>query len=397
MKTKKFVAPTIREALRQVKAELGDGAIILKSEKIARGGVFDLLKKEMVEVTAVPEEEAALVAASGPDFAQQLDSSLAREKENKGQRGAPYELEILKDEVRGLREGLAEISLQLKYNKMPTLPQELAKAYTRLDESGLEEHWAQDLMAQALVELAADQLVSSPDIDRFLMAQVSGIFAVPAPSRRVPQKSLCIAFVGPAGSGKTTTLLKLATNRQFFGRRQAGIITADTRRLAAIEQIRAFARLAAIPLEVVYNSEQMSVARRKLQAAEIVLIDTSGCNPRDETGLARLHDMVDGADCDEVHLVLSATTRDRDLILACDKYRSVPYSHLLFTHADETTQYGTMANVARHATKSIGYIGFGPTIPEDIQKLEPQQIADWILHPGQGLAFAESRPAEGQL
>jgi len=397
MKTKKFVAPTIREAFQQVKAELGDGAIILKSEKVARGGVFDLLKREMVEVTAAPEEEAALVAASGPDFAQQLDSSLAREKEGTGKRGAPYEMEILKDEVRGLREGLAEVSLQLRYSKMPALPRELAKAYTRLDESGLEEHWAKDLMAQALVELAADQLVSSPDIDRFLMAQVSGVFAATAPSRRPPQKSLCIAFVGPAGSGKTTTLLKLATNRQFFGRHQVGIITTDTRRLAAIEQIRTFARLAAIPLEVVYNSEQMSVARRKLQATEIVLVDTSGCNPRDETGLARLHEMVDRADCDEVHLVLSATTRDRDLCLACDKYRGVPYSHLLFTHTDETTQYGTMANVARHAAKSIGYIGHGPTIPEDIQKLEPQQITDWILHPGQGIAFAERMPAPGQF
>jgi flagellar biosynthesis protein FlhF len=387
MKTKKFVAPTIREALQQVKAELGDGAIILKSEKVLRGGVFDLMKREIFEVTAAPEEEASITNISGPDFAQQLDSSLAREKDGKGERETRFNLEILKDEVRGLKEGLAEISTQLKYSKMPALPHELAEAYTRLDESGLEEHWAQDLMAKALVELAADQLVSSPDIDRFLMAQLSGVFAGPTALRADPRKSLCMAFVGPAGSGKTTTLLKLATHKQFFGRRQVGIITADTRRLAAIEQIRAFARLAAIPLEVVYNLEQMGAARRRLQQSEVVLVDTSGCSPRDEEGLARLHDIVEKADCDEVHLVLSATTRDRDLCFACDKYRAVAYSHLLFTHADETTQYGTMANVARYAGKSISFIGYGSTIPEDIQKMEPQQITDWILHPDKGIAL----------
>lgn len=393
MKSKKFIAPTMREALQQIKNEFGDGAIILKSEKVTKGGVFDLLKKEMIEVIATAEEEAIKEITTGPDFAQHLDSSLTQPKSAESERRMQYELEMLKDEVRGLRQNLTDVSTHLKYSKMPALPRELSKAYTRLEESGLEKRWVQDLIGQALVELAADELVSSPNIDRFLMAQVSGVFSTPAPARRQSRNLLSIGLVGPAGSGKTTTLIKLATHSEIFGKRQVGIITMDTRRLAAIEQIRTFSRISGIPLEVIYKPEQVSAARRRLQGMDVILVDTSGCNPRNEKGLQELHDMVDQADCNEVHLVLSATTRDRELNLICDKYRAIPYSHLIFTHADEAIQYGSMANVVRRVAKPVHYIGSGPSIPEDIRKLKPQQIAEWILHPEQTLGGEENLPA----
>ena len=247
------------------------------------------------------------------------------------------------------------------------------------------------MIGQALVELTANELVSSPDIDRFLEMQVSGVFAAPAPVRPLPKRRTTIAFVGPAGAGKTTTLLKLATHPKLYGKQQVGIISMDTRRLAAIEQIRTFARISGIPLEVVYNIEQMQVAQQRLQGMSIVLVDTSGCNPRDEKGLDTLHTFMDQADCQEVHLVLSATTRDRELHFICDKFRTVPYTHLLFTHADEAMQYGTMANIARYAAKPIRFIGSGTSIPEDIQTVEPHEIAEKILHPEQVETYLENR------
>jgi flagellar biosynthesis protein FlhF len=392
MKAKKFTAPTMREALGQVKKELGDGAIILKSKKVPRGGVFDIPRREMVEVTAASEEPAFSESTTGPDFAQQLDGSFTPRQSAGVQGTAHHELEMIKDEVRSLRENLAEVSLHLKYSKMPALSTELSTAYTRLEESGLEEHWVQDLINQALVELTGNELVSSPDIDRYLVAQVSGVFARPARIRPSARGPLSMAFIGPAGSGKTTTLSKLATHRQLFGKHRVGIITVDTRRLAAVEQIRAFAQIAGIPLEVVYKPEQMKAARARLGHVEVLLVDTPGCNPRDEQALEQLHKLIDRADCDEVHLVLSATTRDREMYLICDKYRIVPYSHLLFTHVDETGQYGAIANVAHHVAKPVVYIGSGPSIPKDIQKLEPHRIAEWILHPDKEYSFAESRP-----
>ncbi|MFH1009842.1 MAG: flagellar biosynthesis protein FlhF, partial [bacterium] len=296
MKVRKFVAPTMREALQQVKKELGDGAIILKSEKVQGGGLFDFLKGEMVEVTAAPEEEMASAKIAGPDFAQHLDSSLAQKAEAGTERRAHYELEVIKDEVRGLRQSLAELSLNLKYSKMPALPPELSKAYVRLEESGMEERWVQDLIGHALVELAAKELVSTSDIDRYLMAQVSGVFAAPAPTPRGSAGPFVLALVGPAGSGKTTTLMKLATHPQFFGKRQVGVISIDTRRLAALEQIRTFARLSAISLEVVYKPEQMATARDRFYSMEVILIDTPGCNPRDEKGIEHLHEWMERAD-----------------------------------------------------------------------------------------------------
>lgn len=281
----------------------------------------------------------------------------------------------------------------MKLNKRPTLPRELSVAYRRLEESGLEERWVQDLIEHTLVELVGNELISSSDIDRYLMAQVSGVFRPPGSARRIVRSSMSLALTGPAGSGKTATLAKLAAHRQLFGQQRVGIITVDTRRLAAIEQIRTFAQGAGIPLEVVYNPENMEAARNRLGHVDVILVDTPGCNPRDEKGLEELHKLIGRAKCDEVHLVLSATTRDRELCLTCDKYRIVPYSHLLFTHVDEALQFGTMANVARHAARPIGYVGSGPIIPEDIQKLDPQKMAEWILHPEQGFSSVKSRPA----
>lgn len=393
MNARKFVAPTMREALLKVKKELGEGAIILKSEKIQGEGLFDFLKGEMVEVTAVPEEEMASAKIAGPDFAQHLDSSLAQKAETGTERRTHYELEVIKDEVRNLRQSLAELSLNLKYSKMPALPPELTKAYARLEESGMEQRWVQDLIGKALVDLAAKELVSTPDIDRYLMAQLSGVFVPLAPSLRGSSGPLVLALVGPAGSGKTTTLMKLATHPQVFGKRQVGVITVDTRRLAALEQIRTFARLSAISLEVVYKPEQMAATRDRLHSMEVILTDTPGCNPRDEEGIELLHELMERADCHEVHLVLPATMRDHELLLTCEKYRAVPYSHLLFTHTDEATQFGTIANVSRHVAKPMSYMGTGPTIPEDIERPQPRQLAEWILHPGPEVSSAESRPA----
>jgi flagellar biosynthesis protein FlhF len=252
----------------------------------------------------------------------------------------------------------------------------------------MEERWVQDLIGKALVDLAAKELVSSTDIDRYLMAQLSGVFAAPVPTARAPLGPSVLALIGPAGSGKTTTLMKLATHPQFFGKRQVGVITIDTRRLAALEQIRTFARLSAISLEVVYKPEQMTAARDRFRSVEIILIDTPGCNPRDEKGVEQLHELMERADCNEVHLVMSATTRDQELLLTCDKYRAIPYSHLLFTHLDEATQYGTIANVGRAVAKPISYLGSGPTIPEDLERPQPQQMAQWILHPGEEMSLA---------
>ena len=391
MTSKKFIAPTMKEALQQVKTEFGDEAVILKSEKVMKGGVFDLLKREMVEVTAAAEDEVDTISTAGPDFAQQLDSNATQQREAERERHSRYELEMLKDEMRSLRQGFADMSTQLKYSKMPSMPRELSQAYTRLEQSGLEKRWVQDMIGQALVELTANELVSSPDIDRFLEMQVSGVFAAPAPVKPLPRHRTTIAFVGPAGAGKTTTLLKLATHPKLYGKQQVGIISMDTRRLAAIEQIRTFTRISGIPLEVVYNVEQMRIAQQRLQAMNIVLVDTSGCNPRDEKTLDMLHKFMDQADCQEVHLVLSATTRDRELSFICDKFRTVPYSHLLFTHADEAMQYGTMANIARHAAKPIRFIGSGPSIPEDVRIVKAREITERILHPEQMETFLEAR------
>ena len=382
MKTSKFSAPTMREVLAKVKAELGEDAVILKSEKIKAGGGVNFLKKELIEVTAARPEDVKEELQSGPEFAETLDKSMNPEAESRRSARSSYDITLLKDEVNRLREDLGVIGKHFKYSNLPAMPQELTKMWEAMTEAGVESEWATDLAQNALVNLDANELISADAIENYMLRQFSGLIPpVNQPLRR--RKSLKIALVGSPGAGKTTTLQKLAVDAEAYGKRKVGIISFDTHRMAAIEQIRSFARVAGTPLEIVYQPEQAMEALARLADCEIILIDTAGCTVNETEKFAQTKKFLEIIDPDETHFVINSCVRDAELIFSASRFRDLNISHLTFTRLDESLKQGYLMNVIRAVLKPVAWLCNGQSFKGNIHRFSREDVQNWVSsHPG---------------
>ena len=378
MKTHKFVAPTMKEAIARIKEELGEDALIIRSEKVKVGGPMKGIRPEMIEVTAACAEEVKGEAQVGPEFAETLNRTMSRSTAQSGPASPDFQIGQITDEVKRLRDDLADLGKLLKSSQMDKMPQELARWWQKMGESGVNGEWASDLAQEALLRLDANELVSAPVVENYLISRIARSVK-PAPTMTArPNRSYKIVAGGPPGAGKTTLLQKLASDPAAFGKRKIGLISLDTHRMAAIEQLRAFARIAGLPLEVVFQPAQIAGALQKLNGNEIILVDTPGCTPADGEKLRLLGEFLNELNADETHLVLNSTMRDNEMIYAGHRYREVGITHLSFTHADESLRHGYLLNVARAAERPIAWLSRGQGFVGCVERFTPEHLRRWI-------------------
>ncbi|MGB4008509.1 MAG: flagellar GTP-binding protein, partial [Bacillota bacterium] len=187
-----------------------------------------------------------------------------------------------------------------------------------------------------------------------------------------------VAFVGPTGVGKTTTIAKIAAGAALVEKAKVALITADTYRIAAIEQIKTYAEIIGVPWEVVYSPRDMEMALVKRSDAELVLIDTAGRSPNSPTRMYELKSMMDAALPEEIHLVLSATTRRQDLDNLVDRFAQVGFDKVILTKLDESSTLGAIFNVYARSGRPFSYFADGQSVPEDIHPATCSEIAEMI-------------------
>ena len=158
MQTEKFIAPTMKEALAKVKQTLGEDAVILKSEKVRAGGPLNFIRNDLIEVTAISAQEATEDLQLGPDFADTLQSSVTRQQEENLPPRPRFEIALLKDEIRSLRDDLSLIGNHLKYSSLPNMPKELARCFETVKEAGIDQEWTLDMAQEALYKLGGEEL-----------------------------------------------------------------------------------------------------------------------------------------------------------------------------------------------------------------------------------------------
>jgi flagellar biosynthesis protein FlhF len=364
MKIKKFLAPSFREALTQIKKELGEDAIILSSEEVngLRPKVEVVAAIEQApdegESTANPLVQREMTRESLAEFTADKASVSTVPTAPKVQNQTPYYNQVVQ-ELGNLRAAIEELKGK---GYEVTLPEEKKRIFQFLRARSIREDLALNLTEKATDFKAIAELMSK-DI------QMGWDWS----ERKI------IMLIGSTGVGKTTTAAKLC-GQAIKQNKKVGFISLDTFRIGAIEQIRIYSRILGVPLIVASSPEEVSEGINKLKDRDLILIDTTGRNPKDGLHAKELKRVYDTGIPMETHLLLSGSSSERFMSDSFRHYQNLPISKIAFTKMDEAGDFGSIYNFSVQAQKPIAYLTTGQKVPHDIEFFNGPELVDLILN-----------------
>lgn len=419
---KKFQGETETEAILAAKEEMGSEAVVMNIKTIKPKGIFSIFRKSVVEVTAALEEKDTKQTAK-----QQYPSQRFAGNRQAGSIGTSINLvsdektdiynDNNKSESAAIEEKLQKLQLMLEkqiVKEKTSSDSEEKKADTSDNDAqkelSVDNDKAKNLSCLKLVynklidnevaEVFANQIISEVENSLVKEAPLDNVLAAvyqkiilklgePVAIETDSDKKKVIFLVGPTGVGKTTTIAKLASSLKLGKKAKVALMTSDTYRIAAVEQLRTYANILDVPLSVVYTESEVVEALEKLSDYDIILVDTAGRSHKDTEQCEEIFRMVNAADPEktgferDVYLVVSATTKYRDLVRITKAYETLGDYKIIFTKLDETFGYGNIINIAMLTGKSMSYTTFGQNVPDDIDVIDVQEIAKQLLGGGE--------------
>ncbi|MGC3971164.1 MAG: flagellar biosynthesis protein FlhF [Pirellulales bacterium] len=414
MEVKTYRAATMQEALAMVRSDLGPTAAVLHTREVGNSGMWKWLPgMRKIEVTAalevnVPSRFAnrkaaeqgldlttssmrpAAVVESAPRRAAAADvgevtyepsygaapGRRAQFVEHRSSSGASDEVKTQISELQSLVEDLCRRS---RGAGQQDLPQSLFRLYTDLIEAEVGDAVARDLVERLRRETDDHEREDSIMLRSRMARMIEADIAVAGPIRMETGRRRFVALVGPTGVGKTTTIAKLAANFRLREKRKVGLITVDTYRIAAVEQLRTYADIIDLPMHVVSTPREMRDAVNSLSSMDLVLLDTAGRSPHDDVKIQELKSFLTEASADEVHLVLSATAGASSLEKTARQFAAVGTTHLLLTKLDEAAGLGHLLPLLRDGRLPLSYLTDGQSVPDDISSADAARLAHAVL------------------
>lgn len=385
---KKFQAATETEGILLAKEEMGSAAVIMNIKTIKHRGLARLWKKDYVEVTAAIEERThttdelpvkSINALADDDIKPQIEmekhTTAIEEKLNNLQN--MLEKNITKnmtvDAEKSEEDTETETSECIKFMQL---------VYRQLMDNEVDEKYANQIIGEV-----EGGLKKESNIDSILTSIYQKIILKLGQPRIIEvdeKKTKLVFFVGPTGVGKTTTIAKLASHFKLERKLKIGFITCDTYRIAAVEQLKTYANILDVPMNVIYTIDEFNSAIKEYEGYDLVFIDTAGRSHKNTEQCDEIVHFVE--DCEitenmekEVFLVLSATTKYKDLININNAYNGLTKYSLIFTKLDETGCVGNLLNMKMHTGMQLSYITKGQAVPDDIGILDAQKIAKNLL------------------
>jgi flagellar biosynthesis protein FlhF len=347
-----FTADSMQEVMAQVKSVLGRDAIILHTRKFRQGGIWGFFSKEKVEVTAAIDTSVATIP---PKIIEPC-----------------IEETVVQLELANMRSLLEKV-----LSKMPK-GSEGSSVIDLLTNNDID----LDVAEKIINDLPLDYMnleAGSSELKKMIIEQIENCFQS-VEGIKIPEKGRkIVAFFGPTGVGKTTTIAKLAANFAIQGGYQVALVTADTYRISAVEQLKTYSDIMGIPVHVVYDAYELKNVLDNNPSKQLILIDTAGRSPHNNNQLDELKDLLQVDDTIEKYLVLSATTKYKDALDIVKKFSVCSPHKVIFTKIDETRNIGTIVNLLYQSPISLSYVTTGQNVPDDIELVNPNKLTQLIL------------------
>ena len=407
---KKFQGKTEEEAVALAKKELGEGVIVMNVKNVKHKGFFAAFKKPLTEVTVALEEES-----------ERLREQPVKPKvpESVLQKNEPITDAWQKSTVNAYEKKDAQIGALGE--KLDSLQNLLEQQLSRPEQSGKTEPEKEEVKPEPVPEKAVEEkdaelvrfmkllynVMLENEIDEKYVNQIMDEiekvhkpnmpfdyalantyqkmilkFGTPEEIKPAKKGPKVVFFVGPTGVGKTTTIAKIASGFSVEDKKKVALLTADTYRIAAAEQLRTYANILEVPFRVIYTIEELENALGDFKDFDYIFVDTAGHshqNQAQKEAMTAFVKCVDGLVEKEVFLVLSATTKYRDLLSIADSYKDMADYKLIFTKLDETTAFGNLLNVKLYTGAPLSYVTCGQNVPDDIERFNPQKTVKQLL------------------
>lgn len=421
---KTYRGKTVADALAQVKQDLGRDAVILHTRTYKAGGFWGVGARTLHEITATtsmtvaglsgrashrggkataaastperpaprewfepPEGDRAVMPSAAPVampvaapavMGYSAQPTPAQSAGPGGPAGAQ-----MRDDLAAIKRMVGQVLQSASGVRHVGVPEALFDCYLKLVQAEVATEVADEIVGAVRDELEPGELADSEVVRQAVLRRLAAyipVAQVPGKLERAADgRPLTIALVGPTGVGKTTTVAKLAATCKLRRNRRVGLITCDTYRIAAVEQLRTYANIIGLPLRVAMTPAEMARACDELSDCDIILIDTAGRSPRDDERLAELQRFIEAAAPHQIHLVLSGTSGEGALRSAAERFAALGPNHVIFTKLDEAVSFGTLIGIARRIEATLSYVTTGQEVPDQIEAGNADRLARLVL------------------
>ena len=344
------------------------------------GGSQKVAKRFLLTSTDNNELNRLVVTAKEPKSKSITDDESPAYRDHRAADHHP-----MQEELSAIKQMVGQVlkhQIQTPSNAIPSMPPKLFDMYLTLLGQEVSEEIAEQILGKVRSELNSQQIENEVLVREAVLRCLTEY--IPTTNSTIATKSpdgrpLTIALIGPTGVGKTTTLAKLAASYKLRHGLRVGMVTCDTYRIAAVDQLRTYANIIGLPFEVALTPSQMKRAVNSLSDCDVILIDTAGRGQRDTSKLMELKSCLEAANPHEVHLVLSSTSSEKVLLQEAEAFSEVGADKLLLTKLDEAVSFGILINVMIKIGKQLSFITTGQEVPDHIEVGSPGRLAGLVL------------------
>ena len=373
MQIKRFEAKDMTEALKMIKKEFGSQAVILSAKTLKKsGGLFGAVRKAGVEITAASDRYRSI----------DLKTQLPIKEENYISKSVNTSSTVNK--FANLEDGFSKSGLDGKQQLTDHLESRfespfIKKLYISLKEQGLTDFLLGHIIDKISITTQQNQTVSIEEIKKTFYQVIDERVVVAEQLGIKEGKSNIVAFVGPTGVGKTTTIAKLGAINVLEKKYSVALISLDHQRIGATTTLERYAGIIGLPYKTVRSEKELRSIVNKFEGNHLILVDTPGIAVMNKERIDQLAKQLASISPNEVHLLISAATKDKDMVRICSTYAPCQVNRLIFTKIDETLEFGNLLNLLENKKIPLAYVTNGQQIPEDIIKGQSETIADLLF------------------